>query len=39
MSDGTATHQDLLELIKLAQDKVKQQHDIELINEVRIITN
>jgi len=39
MSDGTAKYTDLLDLIQLAQDKVKQQFDIELINEVRIIKN
>jgi len=39
MSDGRAKYTDLLELIKLAQDKVKKQFDIDLINEVRIIKN
>jgi len=39
MSDGTATYRDLLELLKLAQEKVKKEFDIDLINEVRIITN
>ncbi len=39
MSDGTASYQDLLELIKLAQDRVKQEFDIKLVNEVRIIKN
>ena len=40
MSDGeTCTHEDLLELIKLAQKTVKQKFDIDLENEVRIITN
>ena len=39
MSDGTATYMDLLKLLKLAQEKVKNQFNIDLINEVRIITN
>lgn len=39
MSDGSAKYIDLLELIQLAQDKVQQEFDIELINEVRIIKN
>ena len=39
MSDWTATHKDLLNLIKLAQEKVKQKFSIDLENEVRIITN
>jgi len=39
MSDWTATYTDLLDLIKLAQEKVKEKFDIELINEVRIIIN
>lgn len=40
MSDAkTCTWQDLLYLIKLAKEKVKKQFNIELENEVRIITN
>lgn len=40
MSDGeTCTHRDLLQLIKLTQETVKDKFDIELENEVRIITN
>lgn len=39
MNDGTWTHKDLLDLIKLAQNKVKKEFWIYLINEVRIITN
>ena len=39
MSDWTASYKDLLELLKLAQKKVKNKFDIELINEVRIIKN
>lgn len=40
MSDGkTCTWQDLVSLIKLAQEKVKKQYHIDLENEVRIITN
>lgn len=39
MNDGTWTYKDLLSLISLAQEKVKKQHNIELIPEVRIITN
>lgn len=39
MSDGTATYNDLLKLINLAQTKVKEEFDIEIVPEVRIITN
>ena len=39
MSDWTATYKDLLELIELAKSKVKNEFNIDLINEVRIITN
>ena len=39
MSDWTATYKDLIKLILLAQKKVKQNFWIDLINEVRIITN
>lgn len=39
MSDSTATYKDLLDLIKLAQEKVKKEFQIDLIPEVRIITN
>lgn len=37
MSDGTATHADMLELIQLAQKKVEDQYGIQLENEVQII--
>jgi len=37
MHNGQGTYKDMLELIQLAKDKVKEQFDIELINEVRII--
>jgi UDP-N-acetylenolpyruvoylglucosamine reductase len=39
MSDGTATYKDLLSLIELAKNKVKRATSIDLVNEVRIITN
>ena len=39
MSDWTASYKDLINLIKLAQKKVKEKFWIELINEVRIIKN
>ena len=39
MSDWTASYKDLIELLELAQKKVKEKFDIELVNEVRIITN
>jgi UDP-N-acetylenolpyruvoylglucosamine reductase len=39
MSDWTAKYQDLLNLIKLAQEKVKEKFWIEIENEVRIIKN
>ena len=39
MSDWTATYKDLLDLIHLAQKKVKEKFWIDLINEVRIISN
>ena len=39
MSDGTATWQDLINLKKLAQKKVKEKFDIDLESEVRIIKN
>jgi len=38
MSDGTATWQDLINLKNLAQKKVKEQFDIELVPEVRIVS-
>jgi len=38
MNDGW-TYKDLLQLISLAQEKVKEKFEIDLINEVRIITN
>ena len=39
MHDGTGQWQDLLELLELAQKKVKEEFWIELVNEVRIIRN
>ncbi|MDD2908039.1 MAG: UDP-N-acetylmuramate dehydrogenase [Candidatus Gracilibacteria bacterium] len=39
MNDGTATYDDLLKIIKLAQNKVKNEFKIDLIPEVRILTN
>ncbi|MDD2871371.1 MAG: UDP-N-acetylmuramate dehydrogenase [Candidatus Gracilibacteria bacterium] len=39
MNDGTATYIDLLELVELAQNKVKNGFNVDLIPEVRIITN
>ena len=39
MNDWTWTYNDLLDLIKLAQEKVKNKFDIDLVPEVRIITN
>ena len=39
MSDWTATYKDLLDLIKLWQEKVKSNYNIDLTPEVRIITN
>ena len=39
MNDWTATYSDLLKLIKLAQTKIKDQFNIDLINEVKIIKN
>jgi UDP-N-acetylmuramate dehydrogenase len=39
MSDGSASYKDLLDLIELAQKKVKEKFWIEIINEVRIIKN
>lgn len=39
MNDWNANYKDLLDLIKIAQDKVKKKFNIELINEVRIINN
>lgn len=37
MSDGTATWQELTELITMAQEKVREQFQIQLEPEVRII--
>ena len=37
MSDGTATWQDLVELIQLAQKKIEDIYTIKLEPEVRII--
>jgi len=39
MNDWKWTYIDLLDLIKLAQDKIKKEFNIDLINEVRIIKN
>lgn len=39
MNNGQADYKDLLYLIELAQYKVKEKFNIDLINEVRIITN
>lgn len=39
MSDGTATYNDLLNAIHIAQDKVKNEFNIHLEPEVRIISN
>ena len=39
MNDWTWTYKDLLDLISLAQYKVKKKFQIDLINEVRIIKN
>lgn len=39
MNDWTATYKDLLDLIKLAQEKVKKEFNINLEPEVRIIFN
>jgi len=39
MHNGQGTYKDMLELIELAQDKVKDKFNIELENEVQIITN
>ena len=39
MNEANASYKDLLELISLAQDKVRKEFDIELIPEVRIIYN
>jgi UDP-N-acetylenolpyruvoylglucosamine reductase len=39
MNNGQGDYKDLLYLIELAQSKVKEKFNIDLINEVRIITN
>jgi len=39
MHNGKGTYQDMLELIELAQTKVKELFDVDLENEVQIITN
>lgn len=39
MSDWTASHRDLLDLIKLAQDKVKDEFWVDLEPEVQILKN
>lgn len=39
MSDWTASYKDLIELLKLAQERVKKEFWIEIENEVRIIMN
>jgi len=39
MNDWNATYKDLLDLMKLAQKKVKKEYNIDLINEVQILKN
>ena len=39
MSDGTATHEDMLEIVQLAQDEVEKKFAVKLENEVQIITS
>jgi UDP-N-acetylenolpyruvoylglucosamine reductase len=39
MYNGQGDYKDLLYLIQLAKDKVREKFNIELINEVIIITN
>jgi UDP-N-acetylenolpyruvoylglucosamine reductase len=39
MNDWTANYKDLLRLINLAQEEVKKNFNIDLVPEVRIITN
>jgi UDP-N-acetylmuramate dehydrogenase len=39
MNDWDWTYKDLINLISLAQKKVKKEFNLDLINEVRIITN
>ena len=39
MTENNASYKDLLTLIKEVKENVKNKYDIELINEVRIITN
>lgn len=39
MSDWNATFKDLLDLMKLAQNKVKKEYQIDLVNEVQILKN
>lgn len=39
MSDGRAQHSDLLELIELAKNKVKEKFDLNLELEIRIVKN
>jgi UDP-N-acetylenolpyruvoylglucosamine reductase len=39
MTENNASYRDLLTLIKEVKENVKNKYDIELINEVRIITN
>jgi UDP-N-acetylenolpyruvoylglucosamine reductase len=39
MSDWTAKYNDLLNLIKIAQEKVKNEFWLDIENEVRIIKN
>ena len=39
MNNGQGDYNDLLNLIQLAQQKVKEKFNINLVNEVRIITN
>jgi UDP-N-acetylenolpyruvoylglucosamine reductase len=39
MNDWTASYKNLINLIKLVQDKIRQKYNLELIPEVRIIEN
>jgi UDP-N-acetylenolpyruvoylglucosamine reductase len=39
MAENNTSYKDLLTLIKEVKENVKNKYDIELINEVRIITN
>ncbi|MBT3727032.1 hypothetical protein HOG21_05095 [bacterium] len=39
MNDGSANYKDMLNIINLAKKEVKNSFNIELIPEIRIITN